>query len=314
MSETNIEKYSAEEWDFLRKRFYNSILNETEVAKLGQNVGVSWPFKGKDETPAKYMDFSFDELQQVPGLIGKKSRVKILMDILRETLAFDDPFGDMVATVESESQEDDTFKRILEKLKIPGTYPAAFLHFSKDTLGLLKNEEVTTLLECVHFGQNLARSVVIGGDLKTFLNSLAHKDERIMSTHMPYRRGERGLHLAEAIGLVCEDLDAPTKLYLLKSGGIALSEEEQNLLSKSSKLNIEATIKNALEQIVKRAEWFSAEASDLEQAFTTGGSPERFFIAINEPRRERIAVELSRLQFTPEDEKKSGFLGRIFGR
>lgn len=135
-----------------------------------------------------------------------------------------------------------------------------------------------------------------------------------MSTHMPYRRGERGLHLAEAIGLICEDLDEATKLHLLEAGGTALSDVEQHLLSKSSKLNVEATIKVALDKIVQRAEWFSAEARDLEQSFTTGGSPERFFIAINEPRRERIAVELSRLQFSPEEEKKSGFLGRIFGR
>ena len=66
MSNSSITKYSAEEWDYIRKRFYNSILNETEIAKLGQNVGISWPFKGTDETPSKYMDYDFEELQSVP--------------------------------------------------------------------------------------------------------------------------------------------------------------------------------------------------------------------------------------------------------
>ena len=50
-------KYSAEEWEYFRKRFFNSMLNDTQVAALGQNVGVSWPFKGSDETPAKYIEF-----------------------------------------------------------------------------------------------------------------------------------------------------------------------------------------------------------------------------------------------------------------
>lgn len=314
MSDNNIEKYSSEEWEHIRMRFYNSILNETEIAKLGQNVGISWPFKGKDETPAKYIDFDFEELQSVPGLVGKMSRVKLLMDILRETLAFDDPFGDMVDTVESESEEDDTFNRILNKLEIPVDYPAEFLHFSKETEDLLQSEDVATLMECVQFGQNIARNAVIGGDLKSFLNGLAHKDQQAMAKHMPYRRGERGLHLAEAIGLICSSLNKPTQLHLLQRADVALTEEELRTLSSASQLDIEASVKNALDKIARVAEWFSQEVPDLEQAFTTGGSPERYFISINEPRIERMAVELSRMKLAPEEEKKSGFLGWIFGR
>ena len=314
MSETSPEKYSAEEWNHICKRFFNSILNETEVAKLGQIVGISWPFKGSDETPAKYMEFEFDELQSVPGLVGKLGRIKTLMDILRETLAFDDPFGDMVDTVETESQEDDTFERILAKLEIPASYPSQFIHFAEDTKELLKNEDVNTLLECVHLGQKIARNVVIGGDLKSFLNSLAHKDEVGIAKHVPYRRGERGLHLAEAIGLICEDLSEPANLYLMQKGGLTLNDEESLKLSSSSELAIEASIKKALEEITKVSEWFTAERSDLETVFSTGSSPERYFIMINDPKRERIAVQLAKLQFAPEEEKKSGFFGRLFGR
>lgn len=314
MTKTNMKKYSAAEWDHIRKRFYNSILNETEIAKLGQNVGISWPFKGGDETAAKYIDFEFEELQSVPGLVGKMSRIKLLMDILRETLAFDDPFGDMVDTVESESEEDDTFKRILEKMEIPRDYPAEFLHFSKDTEELLKNEEVDTLMECVQFGQKIARSAVIGGDLKSFLNSLAHKDEQSMAKHMPCRRGERGLHLAEAIGLICASLDTPTKLHLLQKGGIPLTEEEMRTLDSASQLDVEASVKHSLDKIARVAEWFADEVPALKEAFAEGGSPERYFISINDARIERMAVELSRMKLAPEEEKKSGFLGRIFRR
>jgi len=314
MSETPLEKYSAEEWNHIRKRFFNSILNDTEIAKLGQNIGVSWPFKGKGETASKYIEYDFEELQSVPGLVGKKRRIQILMDILRETLAFDDPFSDMVDTVESESEEDDTFERILAKLEIPPSYPTEFIHFEADTKELLKNEDINTLIEIIHFGQKIARNVVVGGDLKSFLNGLAHKDEVGIAKHLPYRRGIRGLHLAEAIGLIAGDLPEAAQLQLLAQASVGLTEEEEALLTKASSLNIEASIKAAAEMVGKVSEWFTAEAADLNQVFSTGGSPERYFIMINDPRRERMALDLAKLHLGIDDNKKSGFLGKLFGR
>lgn len=314
MSDAPIEKYSAEEWNHIRKRFFNSILNDTEIAKLGQNVGISWPFKGKGETASKYIEYDFEELQSVPGLIGKTRRIQILMDILRETLAFDDPFSDMVDTVESESQEDDTFERILAKLEIPPNYPTGFIHFEKDTKELLQNEDVNTLIEVIHFGQKIARNVVVGGDLKAFLNGLAHKDEVGISKHLPYRRGIRGLHLAEAIGLIARDLPEAAQLYLLAQVDVGLTEEESATLSRASQLTIEASIKTAVGKVAKVSEWFTGEAADLLQVFNTGGSPERYFIMINDPRLERIALSLAKLHLQIDDSKKSGFLGKLFGR
>ncbi|MDQ8194541.1 hypothetical protein QEH59_08895 [Coraliomargarita sp. SDUM461004] len=314
MSEAPLEKYSAEEWNHIRKRFFNSILNDTEIAKLGQNVGVSWPFKGAGETASKYIEYDFEELKSVPGLIGKPRRIRILMDILRETLAFDDPFSDMVDTVESESEEDDTFERILAKLEIPPSYPSEFVHFAAGTRELLKNEDITTLIEIIHFGQKIARNVVVGGDLKTFLNGLAHKDEVGIAKHLPYRRSIRGLHLAEAIGLIARDLPEAAQLHLLQQAETSLTDEEKTVLSKASDLNIEAAIKAAVEQVAKVSEWFTAEASDLKQTFSTGGSPERYFIMINDPRRERMALQLAKLQIGINDSKKTGFLGKLFGR
>ena len=314
MSEATPEKYSAEEWNHIRQRFFNSILNDTEIAKLGQNVGVSWPFKGKGETASKYIEYDFEELQSVPGLIGKQSRIKALMDILRETLAFDDPFSEMVDTVESASEEDDTFERILAKLEIPTTYPVEFIHFKPETKELLKDEGASTLLEVIHFGQKIARNVVVGGDLKTFLNGLAHKDELGIANHLPYRRGIRGLHLAEAIGLIARDLSEPAQLRLLAQTGLSLTDEETAELSRASELHTAAEIKSAVGQVAKVSDWFATEASDLEQVFATGGSPERYFIMINDPRCERIALELAKLHLEIDDTKKTGFLGKLFGR
>jgi hypothetical protein len=313
MTQDTSEKYSAEEWEHLRKRFFNSILNDTEISVLGQNASISWPFKGSDETPAKYIEYDFEELQSVPGLIGKKARVKKLMDILRETLAFDDPFSDMADTVEEESEVDDAFERILEKLDIPQTYPAEFIHFSPETKEVLKREGVETLIQTIHFGQNLARNVVIGGDLKSFLNGLAHVDEPSIVKHLPYRRTERNLHLAEAVGLIARDLDEPIQLELLSQAGVSLTDEEEALRKRVSQEALDAALKQAMAGFDALCTWFTKEAVDLEQVCKTSGAVERYFIAINEPRRERVASVLARAKFGIPASERRGFLGKISG-
>ena len=313
MTQSIPEKYSAEEWEHLRKRFFNSILNDTEIAVLGQNASISWPFKGSDETPIKYIEYDFEELKSVPGLIGKKARIKKLMDILRETLAFDDPFSDMVDTVEAESEEDDTFERILAKLEIPTNYPAAFIHFSPETTELLKIEGVETLIQVIHFGQNLARNVVVGGDLRSFLNGLAHTDEASIIKHLPYRRTERNLHLAEAVGLIARDLDDPVQLELLSQAGVSLTDDEDALRKRVSQVELDASLKAAMEGFDALCSWFTKEAADLEQICTTSGSVERYFIPINEARRERVAATLARAKFGIPASERRGFLGKISG-
>ena len=308
-----IEHYSAEDWEQLRGRFNDSILNDTELSVLGQNASISWPFKGSDETPAKYVQFDFEELQSVPGLIGKKSRIKKLMDILRETLAFDDPFGDMADTVEEGTIVDDAFERILEKLDIPAAYPAQFIHFAPETKELLKQERVETLLETIHFGQKLPNNAVAGSDLKSFLNGLALLDEPSIIKHLPYRRTERDLHLAEAVGLIARDLDEPIQLALLGQAGETLSAEEEALSERVSQTAVDTALKEAMASFDGLCTWFTKEAEDLEHACKTGGGAERYFIAINEPRRERVASVLARAKFGIPASERRGFLGKLSG-
>jgi hypothetical protein len=61
-------KYSAKEWGTSIAAF-NSLLNDTLIAGLEQNVGVFWPLKGSDETPVKYNEFQSEAHHFVPGLI-----------------------------------------------------------------------------------------------------------------------------------------------------------------------------------------------------------------------------------------------------
>ncbi|CAA6689850.1 MULTISPECIES: hypothetical protein [unclassified Lentimonas] len=313
MIQDTSDRYSAEEWEHLRQRFLNSILIDTEIAILGQNASITWPFKGSDETPSKYIEYDFEELQSVPGLVGKMSRIKKLMDILRETLAFDDPFSDMADTVEVGSEIDDAFERILEKLEIPENYPAEFIHFSPETKELLKAEGIETLIQAIHYGQDMSPSMLLGGDLKSFLNGLALVDEPSIVKHLPYRRTERNLHLAEAVGLIARDLDQPIQLELLSQAGVSLTDDEEMLRKRAGQDIVDTALKQAMVHFDALCAWFTKEAADLEQVCKTSGEVERYFIAINEPRRERVAAVLARAKFGIPASERRGFLGKISG-
>lgn len=313
MSDTTQQRYTNEEWEYLRKRFFNSILIDTEITKLAQNVGASWPFKGTDETPAKYIEYDFDDLGSLPGLVNKTKRVHLLMDIMRETLAFDDPFTEMVDVVQAESDPTEGFDRTLARLEIPTIYPAKLINFSRDTRELLAGEEVETLADVIDFTQNMAKTVVLGGELKFFLNAVAHREEAGIARHLPYRIGHKGLHLAEAIGHVAENLPAKVKLALLYEAGATLSAEEDTERETLARMDYEAAMKWANDQIRDLCDWFTKEGGDLKDVIKHG-SPERFFLPLNDPRQETLCILLARDQFGYSVEGKRKGIGSFFGR
>ena len=101
-------KSTAKDWDEARTAFSTSIMVDTALTSLAQNLDAAdWPIKGKDETPSKYIDLSFDEVVELLQLKGQKpERVDQLVSILKETLAFDSPFGEMVTQAEASSARD----------------------------------------------------------------------------------------------------------------------------------------------------------------------------------------------------------------
>jgi hypothetical protein len=313
MSDTSIEPYSAEEWDSLRKRFEGSALNDTEIAILGQNAGYSWPFRGSDETPLKYIGFTFEELDSVPGLVRKKSRVRRLMDILRETLAFDDPFSDLVDSVELDGLEDHTFERILIKYNISPEYPAELVNFTETTFVLLKEYAPVTLLDIIRFIQRMPQNSREGEELRAFLNCIALMDESGMARYLPYRRGDRGLYLPEEIGLIAQNLSEPVQLALVQQSGTELTEAESTILETGMGLESKAELKEAVETMAKACAWFVEEAAFLKSVFTGETDPHRYFIPIQNPDVERIAVALARVHFGYSEKDRGGLIGRISG-
>jgi len=151
--------------------------------------------------------------------------------------------------VEAESEVDETFDVILARLNVVPNYPAQFVHFSDETIELLSSQNPKTLIDIVHFGQTLDQSTVVGADLRAFMNSLAHKDDIGIRKHIPYRRGFKGLHLAEAIGLIAEDLSEPLQVELLYQSGAILTDKEMALRTSAAGSHSEAQLTGALDKV-----------------------------------------------------------------
>lgn len=314
MSISDSDYYGEVTWDDLRRRFSKSALKDMELAKLGQNAGISWPFKGSDETPAKYLGFDFEELQSVPGLIGKKSRVKALMNIMIETLAFDDPFGEMADTIETGDIKDETVERHLKKFDISLDFPLELTRLRSETIEEFKRAGAVTLQQAIEVSEQGDPLEPLSEEFARLIRAVGNKDEDSIASFLPYRKGGQGLHLAEAIRAIAEDLAAPLKLSLMEDCGFELQESEQTEKERMTDEEKEERLQVALGELNQVNLWFSEEAKQLQEIFARGGRPERFFLALNDPARERLAIELVEHLWGSKASKKSGFFGRLFGR
>src|SRR3954469_5514277 len=153
-------KSTATEWNEVRSAFAASIMVDTAISSLAQNLdGPEWPIKGKDETPAKYIDLSFDEVLELLQLKGQKpERLDQLIGILKETLAFDNPFGEMVAQAEESATRENQLLKNLAKLGIAENFPITLTALEGGTLEFCKLEKLGTLGEFAVFAQGMAQN------------------------------------------------------------------------------------------------------------------------------------------------------------
>ena len=143
----------------------------------------------------------------------------------------------------------------------------------------------------------MAQNVVVGGDFRNLLNSIAHIDEEGISRFLPFREGKKGLHLPEAIGHLVDALEEEDKINLEAE----LTEEIAALINDNM---------NAL------FHWFTEEKGQLNNTIMEGDGLDRYFLVLNNPAREKKAAILATLYFQPEKvlPKKGlwGAISRIF--
>ncbi len=320
-------KYTSTEWDDIRKKFRHSIMADTSLVSLAQNLDTQeWPHKGEEEKPSKYIDFNYDELMMLPEIAGNAEKANHLIGILKETLAFDDPFGDMVTQVEQTASKENPILKTLSRLGISENYPLRLSNFSEGTRVVCASEGVKTIGEFANLGQQMSTRVVLGGDFRNALNALTHGDEEGIGLFLPYRKGSTGLHLTEAIGLIPAGLPRADQLSLAKAFGAKLSNSDAAAAKPMSKEQIEKHETTMRVTLTAALEWFKDDKEALIKHLADGGTYERYFVVLNDPAREAIAVRLVSSAVkavgkvapastsTATEEKKGGFFSKLFGK
>lgn len=315
-------KFTAEDWDEVRMGFHTSIMVDTSLNSLAQNLdALDWPLHGKEETPAKYIDLTFEELQLVPGLAGHPERIDQLISIFRDTLAFDDPFGEMVDQSTAIGDRENPLLKNLAKLEIPTSFPIEFSMVSADTKEFCELEKITTLGEFASFAQSMPPHVIVGGDFRTLLNALAHVNEEALAAILPFRPGSKGLHLPEALGQLVDQVPLGERLTLFKRFGGRLTAEEQAQAIRLDKEELKRTEADLRERAKRVLSVFKAELDELTASLKEGGSLERYVVVLEDPVKEALAMELlgpavreAGVSPAPETEAKRGGLWRFISR
>lgn len=318
-------KFTAKEWDEVRKKFRTSIMADTSLHSLAQNLeGDAWPVQGDEEKPSKYIDFTYDELLMLPEIAGQSARADLLVGILKETLAFDDPFGDMVEQVEESAAKENPILKTLARLEIPPAFPLQLVNLTEGTRIVCASEGVKTLGEFANLAQQMSTRVVIGGDFRSLLNALTHGDEAGIGEFLPFRRGALGLHLPEALGLAVAELSRADQVALALAYGAKLPPAQAPVAQKldvARRESLERQVKLRLDAAIA---WFKDQHAAACAQIKQGQAFERYLVPINDPAREAIAAHLARAAFgagesklpaeaAPEP-KKGGFFARLFGR
>jgi hypothetical protein len=321
MTTTTPIRFTAHDWDEVRAAFATSIMVDTALTSLAQNLeGPDWPLAGSDQTPAKYIDLSFAEMRELLAMQGQPPKTAdFLISVLKETLAFDDPFGEMVTQSEISAVRDNPLLKNLTRLGIPSDFPVALTALSPETLTFCRLENITTLGGFAMTAQTMAQSVIVGGDFRGLLNALSHVDEKGIARYLPFRPGEKGLHFIEGVAHAVRAQPSPVRAGLAKRLAYALSEAERELASSVTPQQLTYARTTLAQRANSLRAYFVDEAVELEELIAAGGEAPRLVAMIGDPLLEVIVVEVLKQGNAPrgadKPELKAGttFLGRLLG-
>ena len=296
-------KFSPREWDAVRTAFHTSIMIDTQLAGLAENLNVAaWPLKGADETPAKYIDLNYRELCAMPGLAGHSSRIDLLITILQETLAFDEPFGDMVTNDALVDERDNPILKNLSKLGIPEEFPISLIALTAETREFCNLENITTLKAFAVFAQGISHNVILGGDFRSLLNALSHIDEQTLAQFFPFRPGEKGLHLLEGIALAVRAFPDAIEASLAQRYGAILGTEDAEKAATAQQSDADAAEEILRQHTASYIEYFQADHAKLQEQVNAGVPVARLAIVLKDPLVESIVTGLLKPYLVPLDQ------------
>lgn len=271
---------------------------DTALSSLAENLdGPEWPGQGKVDSPADYIDFDYNETVAALDERGyPPGTIETLITILQETLAFDDPFGEMVEHSDAAASAENPLLDNMKKLGLPPTFPIRFTTLSSDTLEFCSLEKLETLEAFAVFAQGMSQNVIVGGDFRSLLNALSHIDEQMLARFLPFRPGAKGLHLVESIGGLVRQL-RPLEREKLAQRGTEPSASTAG-------------------EVAARVGYFAEDRQAIEQKVAEGVPLSRIVMVLQDPAVETLTAKLLEGHVAgavPEKKKKTGWFSRLFG-
>ena len=255
---------TPEQWDELRLAFHRSLLADTPLSSLAQNIdGCAWNVEGPEEKPSAYIDLSHQELllrlraRNLPPIL-----IDHLADILRGTLAFDESFGAMVEIANKAEARTDPVQRNLERLGIPPDFPTELCCFTPGTHQFCTREGLVKMIDFLMFSRSASRQVIVGGEFRDLLNAIVHIDEATLARLLPFRLKTTGLHLVEAIGLLVRPLGIEERVMLARSPASTPVELKQ--------------------QVARRVDYFQDQTAHLRQSLKSGMPLPRLVVSLDD--------------------------------
>jgi hypothetical protein len=290
-------------WNQARAAFAKSNLVDLTLNSLAQNLDVPpWPITTRDETAAAYIDLTYPEA--VAALAAKglpPTQLGALITLLNDTLAFDQPFGEMMDDLATPAAEvidaDSPLFKNLAKLELPETYPLNLTALSAGTIELCQSEKVETLGQFVSFAARLSQAVIVGGDFRELLNGLAHKDEDTLAKFLPSRPGSKGLFLREALAIAAKTLSPAQRQAILSGSG-----------------NTPPELRTRVSRIISQ---FPAQHAVLTDACAKGSPLTHWTAGLVDLSLEPVIIALLKPHLpapaAPAPAPKKSFWGRLFG-
>jgi hypothetical protein len=156
-------------------------------------------------------------------------------------------------------------------------------HLSPETTDLCKREELNTLEELASFAQKMAQQIVIGGDFRDFINSLANVDEAGIANFIPFRPGSKGLHLIEATSLLIKSLPDPFCYAICQRYGASLSESQKVEANQAVRQEIGERDARIRDSVCERLMWFNGEEDAVRSQLASKEGLDRMVMVLNDP-------------------------------
>jgi hypothetical protein len=134
--------------------------------------------------------------------------------------------------------------------------------------------------------------VIVSGDFREFLNSLANQDGATLAQFLPFRRGSKNLHLLEGLALTVRAQPAEVQAALAQRYGARLGQEDTRKAREAAANDVAAAEEILVQQASSYIDYFKADLMELQARVDEGAQLGRLATVLNDAVVESVVTGL----------------------